>query len=662
MSTSRASSRVSARHQPGRSISYAQSALPDGPVDPETVDLLNELVHPHHEQDDTLIDDIQDDSEPDLERQQLPWWRRPSPLWLLVFTPVSTMVASATLAPKIEIYTLLACSVHKPEIFKDRHFLPVPSFQSSAETIKTTFPPSFDIATNTSSPVVIPMADYPTKECSSDPVVIAAVAKLTTTLATSMGVLGMLTTGWWGAFSDRAGRTRVLGLTVFGLVLNDLNFIFVTKNFQRIPGGYWFLIVGPLIEGALGGIGAGSAASHAYISDTTHPSERSRYFSLLLGLIFCGFSAGPVIGGLLVRYEGLLSVFYFATVIHGLFSLLSFTVLPESLTKRKMQTASTLYEESLRVLGGQDKTFLVRLQRLFAFLKPLTIFFPTSNEIGSNRLSSIKGRKWDWNLTLLALAYGFTISIMGSLSFKVQYMMAYFDWTSENVGYLLMVVGATRAAFLTIILPLTIKVVRSVFQRDSELDPLLAPTSPEPHSAAFDLALARISLFIEVIAYAGMPFATTGLVFTGFTVLSSFGSGFNPAVQSAAMDLYSKRIGTSVEAGKLFGGMSVIQALSGQVLGPAIYGTIFVKTFGTFDKAIFLASVLSVCISFICLTLVRLPTDIKSDAEDEDGMPFIPDHPIRDATLVDIDAGDSRGRRKDASFVVPAVTVSAPTP
>ena len=83
MSTSRSSSRVSARHQPGRSISYIESALPDGPVDEETVELLNELVHPHHEQDDTLIDDIQDDSEPDLERQQLPWWKRPSPLWFV---------------------------------------------------------------------------------------------------------------------------------------------------------------------------------------------------------------------------------------------------------------------------------------------------------------------------------------------------------------------------------------------------------------------------------------------------------------------------------------------------------------------------------------------------------------------------------------------------
>lgn len=107
--------------------------------------------------------------------------------------------------------------------------------------------------------------------------------------------------------------------------------------------------------------------------------------------------------------------------------------------------------------------------------------------------------------------------------------------------------------------------VRTVFKRSqpsgSELDPLLSPPR-ERHSAFFDLSLARISLFIEVIAYGAMPFAATGYGFTGLTVLSSFGSGFNPAVQSAAMELYTKRMGASVEAGKLFGGMSVIQALA----------------------------------------------------------------------------------------------------
>ncbi len=53
--------------------------------------------------------------------------------------------------------------------------------------------------------------------------------------------------------SDRYGRTRVLGIAIFGLLFTDLNFISVTKFRRSLPGGYWFFIVGAIVEGCLGG-------------------------------------------------------------------------------------------------------------------------------------------------------------------------------------------------------------------------------------------------------------------------------------------------------------------------------------------------------------------------------------------------------------------------
>jgi hypothetical protein len=143
--------------------------------------MLNELVHPHHEQEETLVDDGPD-AAANAERQQLPWWRRPSPWWLMLCTPFSTIAMSATLAPKIEIYTLLACSVHKPEIFRDSRLLShVPSSLALHQAlVETTFPPSFDIAINNATAPIISMDTPHASPCASDPVVIAAVAKLTT--------------------------------------------------------------------------------------------------------------------------------------------------------------------------------------------------------------------------------------------------------------------------------------------------------------------------------------------------------------------------------------------------------------------------------------------------------------------------------------------------
>ncbi|KAJ7775088.1 major facilitator superfamily domain-containing protein [Mycena metata] len=670
MSASRSRSRVSStsRHMPGsRSVSYAQSVLPDGPVDQETAELFSELVHPHHEQEETLVDDEQEDLS--RERQKLPWWKRPSPWWLMMATPFSTIAMSATIAPKIEIYTLLACSVHKPEIFKDRKILPaslLPSLLPRAEyQAEITFPPSFDIALNNDTS---PPTDEPQPNpCGSDPVVLAAVARLTAFIATTMGVLGCLTTGWWGAYSDRYGRTRILGLTIFGLLMNDFNFILVTKYFRSLPGdGYWFLIVGPIIEGLLGGFGTASAASHAYMADVTSPAERSRIFSVFLGVVFTGIGLGPSIGGLLIQStNNVLSVFYLAASIHGAYAILAFFFLPESLTKTQMQAAVVQYREQQRLLDEQEMTILTRIQRLFTFLKPLTIFFPEPIE----RSNPLKGPKWDWNLTLIALAYGFTVSIMGSLSYKFQYLIAVFKWSTAKVGYFLTVAGVTRALYLAVILPFTLKLVRSVLKRrrsraSPESDPLLSTSatshSHEPHSASFDLWVARISLCIEVVAYTVMPFASTGLAFTGLTILSSFGGGFSPAVQSASLELYNRKLGGSAESGKLFGGLSVIQALAGQILGPSIYGFVFIRTVVVFPTAIFFVSVASVVISLICLSLVRLPADARTDLEEE--VSHIPDHGVRDATLVEVDeSGDLRGR-KNASSAVPVVTVSAPSP
>jgi hypothetical protein len=42
-------------------------------------------------------------------------------------------------------------------------------------------------------------------------------------------------------------------VSVVGLLLNDLNFINVYYFFERLPGGYWFLLVGPILEGLVGG-------------------------------------------------------------------------------------------------------------------------------------------------------------------------------------------------------------------------------------------------------------------------------------------------------------------------------------------------------------------------------------------------------------------------
>ena len=82
-----------------------------------------------------------------------------------------------------------------------------------------------------------------------------------------------------------------MGITVVGALLTDLIFILVTTFSDKLPVCYWFLVIGPLIEGLLGGmaprntraytvsecdigLASGTAANHAYVADTT--TEKTR--------------------------------------------------------------------------------------------------------------------------------------------------------------------------------------------------------------------------------------------------------------------------------------------------------------------------------------------------------------------------------------------------
>lgn len=71
-----------------------------------------------------------------------------------------------------------------------------------------------------------------------------------------------------------------------------------------VPGGYRALLVGPTIDGLLGGYSTMSATVHAYISDVTSDGSRATLFARLGGIMMLGFACGPVLGSLLINATG----------------------------------------------------------------------------------------------------------------------------------------------------------------------------------------------------------------------------------------------------------------------------------------------------------------------------------------------------------------------
>ncbi|KAF9265617.1 MFS general substrate transporter [Marasmius fiardii PR-910] len=534
----------------------------------------------------------EDDEEVDEEErtQLLPWWRRPSPFWLIALLPFIGVATAATMAPRIEMYTLLACRVHRPDIFAE------------------------------ASPSTMTHLNADNRPCFSDPVVSAAVANLLAVMTTTTGVLSCLTTAWWGSFSDRCGRIRTLGILAAGTLIVDGILILVYNRSELLPGGYWFLVVGSLCDGAFGGHITADAAKQAYLADTTTAATRSQIFSLSTGVMFTGVALGPILGGVLMRStHNPISVFYVAAFSNVFYTFMIWFVVPESLTSKKMRLA--VKKQCQRAASATaTRGVMPRLKRCFSFLSTLNVLGPSYHQVGSS----------PWSLTLVVISYALVQSIAGSRNNQFQYVSKTFGWTSETISYWMSLIGAIRAAFLMFILPLIIKIIKDkskikeVRPRISEEEPLIdrsnsslfyhqresshsSSRSKEPHSSRFDLGLARFSLGLEAVSFAFLGLAMGSVSYTIAAILGAVGTGYGPALQSVALDLYGERV--EGETGRFFGALSVLQVLSSQIVGPTIYGVVYAKTVATSPWMIFFVSAAFVAFSLVALTFVRLPRE-----------------------------------------------------
>ncbi|THG99442.1 hypothetical protein EW145_g7263 [Phellinidium pouzarii] len=692
------------RSRPPPYLSQGQDALllPQDSITEEAVELLHEFVHPHHRNDIQVAEDLllEEGSSPDDDEdweamQKRPWYKRPSPWWLLCTMPFSAMAGAACAAPRVEIYTLLACLEHKPEytvgsqlgnssislygvddVFSSElegaYDFPNTELRSSIIDFKSSHAVHGDSAIPNDNTETI-------NKCATDPIVGAATAKLIASLTTTMGILSCLTTAFWGSLSDRFGRLPVMGISILGLLLTLISTLSSSIFFsKRLPGGYWFLLLGPLIEGSLGGFTSGVAAVHAYTADCTSPEKRSRIFSLSLGLLFIGMSLGPSIGGLFIHFtHQTLSVFYFATSIHLLYAILLWTILPESLPPRSMAAnrarRARLAEEAQQteaasVSSGWCVMAVLRLKKVFVFLSPLSIFAPETVDADGY---SGKTRR-DWSLTLVAGSYGFSALVFASYQYVFQYAAAAFGWTSEEMGYWLSLVGGSRALYLTLVLPLIIKFFnrpKPAIQLPVEpSEPLNATSSTPmslaaiehphrqhtqttsaklaPHTPSFDLALARGSLVLEVVCYSLIPLAPNVYSFSACSMLAAWGRRLQPRCAGARAGTVRAPTCHARRGGDRSPLRRDERRASDVIFGPSMYGLTYMKTVATYPKTIFWVSSCCLTVSLIFICLVRLPRPASGHTEDVEGSADA--HVDRESTLIDAVGADTeeqiRGR------------------
>ncbi|KAJ6576516.1 major facilitator superfamily domain-containing protein [Mycena vulgaris] len=583
---------------------------------------------------------------------------RARPLWLVPFAIMAALVRGMTIAPRIEVFTQLSCSrLHHSYNHTAAAWVEATSIMPSYAPLYFGLDP---LGPQLSPELLDPAEDepwddgdtgdddprrLPSPRCLSDPAVQVGAARIQTIFTTTMGLLSALTTGWWGHFGERHGRTKVLAIAVLGLFLTDLIFILASTPSSPLSShGHKLLLIAPVIEGLLGGWSTVQSATSAYISDCTSSGSRASVFSRFTGVSFLGFGLGPILGGWLIRHpiafltspphpgqpqaQSVTSVFWLATFFSFINLCLVLFVIPESITKEQRDLASgkgkgkarahasgTLEDVTEERAEDQDSPASTSIIR--GFLRPLAIFLPVPIFIdGSTR------KRKDWSLTFLACGmFGYMLST-GAYSLKYLYAGHVYGWGAEQLSYYISLLGTSRALFLLFAFPLII----STFKPKSKSKRVVTTKAAKPkptksHIAQeikFDLGLSRLSLCIDIVANLSIvsQFQNSQTLFILASWMQCLGAGVVPAMQSLALCIIQARSLLAAEAGQpivdagtgaLFGALAVLQAGGQMVLGPLLFGLVYSETVAAFPKTVFVVAIGILFASLTAMMLVRSP-------------------------------------------------------
>ncbi|KAG6879545.1 hypothetical protein C0992_001550 [Termitomyces sp. T32_za158] len=468
-----------------------------------------------------------------------------------------------TLAPRIEVLTQLSCNGLHGHGSKYNHTSLIPTTSTTTSTLSEGDITPFYYSIDPLGPILYPHdvrlaaafsnhtivsglratndgdeeedARYsPSDRCLSDPTVQTDAARLQTMMTITMGLLSVLTTGWWGHFGERHGRTKVLAIVTFGLFMTDFTYILVsTPSSPFAAHGQGLLILASIIEGVFGGWSALQSATHAYLSDCTSSGSRAHIFSRFAGVFYIGSSVGPSVGGYLIQHP------FFASKTN------------KSLHKAKRLRA--IAEHQVKARAPDDG------------------ITETSPMIDDARKDSegVVRQSFCWTLTPSGIIAAFkpkaqatnSSETAGAKAFKPKPTRAHL---AREIAFDLLV---TRCSLL-------IDVLSNVFIT-------LGPV-PVNHSAGVSATQSQV---IFVLA--------SGLSSWGSGAPPAFQSLGLCIVQTRALEatvIGGIKSPREEGVGQLLGALAVLQALGQMIMGPMLFGMMYSGTVAIFPKAVFVTA------------------------------------------------------------------------
>ncbi|KIW71053.1 hypothetical protein PV04_03268 [Phialophora macrospora] len=462
----------------------------------------------------------------------LPWYKKPSILWLLPALFPFSVAFGGIIVPKTYLILDLICKQYLSEqALKDPTFKFLP---------------------------VILGEENP--QC-RDPHVQSRVANFNLYVNLLSGVFSAIVSPHLGSLSDRVGRKKVMVCASLGALASEVITIVVGSTDGDVSV-YW-LLLGGLIDGLCGSFTTALALAFAYASDCSPPERRNVAFGYFHGTLFAGIAIGPVMAGYVIKVTGtVMVVFYIALACQAWFIVFVLFAVPESLSKERQLIA----REKRRFAQAEtaDNSWWTNVKNYNPF-EPLWVLRPTG--VGS----SAALRK---NLFVLAAIDTMMFGVaMGTMQIIIIYAEYRFGWTAVNASMYLSAVNICRVMGLVLLLPLLTRIFRG---------PQHLQSKGHKGSDMLDIWIIRGAILFDLLGYVGYAIGPTGAVMVVSGMIASLGGIGSPTLQSSL----TKHIPAD-RTGQVLGASGLLHALA-RVVAPTVFNLIYSQTVGIYAGIVFI--------------------------------------------------------------------------
>lgn len=482
----------------------------------------------------------------------LPWYKRPSILWVLGPFFLMTLAFGGVITPKINLLLELICRQYMRE-----QELADPNFWMA--------PVNFDGGDN--------------EQCRI-PEVQSRIATFTLWMSLITGLVSAFMSPKLGSLSDRHGRKPILIITSIGTLCNEIISIVAASNPESFSIEWFF--VGAALDGLTGSFIVAIAIANSYATDCTPPAMRNVAFGMFHASLFTGLAIGPILAGYIVKWTGkMVVVFYILLAVHLTFGLFVALFVPESLSKKRQLAAKEKHRAEWERSQDADYDLINKLRSLNLFA-PLKIFWPTGDK---------SSRALRRNLVFLAavdtIAFGVA---MGSMTVILIYTNYEFGWKTWETSQFMSIVNGSRVFCLLVVLPIITRLVRRG---------RAVKTSREPGCDTFDLFVIRIAILFDTIGYLGYTLARSDEMMLASGAVAAIGGIGSPTLQSAL----TKHVPAD-RTGQLLGASGLLHALA-RVVAPTVFNAIYAATVGKFTQTVFVCLTATFGLAFVLSWFIR---------------------------------------------------------